>query len=59
MRSAIDFIPDFIPVLVFVDDLLIVSGGMALAFENDPCEVLSEARYKVKSGCEYSKKSRE
>jgi uncharacterized membrane protein YkvA (DUF1232 family) len=40
-------IPDFIPVLGFLDDLLIVSGGMALALKMIPAEVLSEARNKV------------
>ena len=45
--SPIDLIPDFIPVLGFLDDLLIVSGGMALALKMIPAEVLSEARNKV------------
>jgi uncharacterized membrane protein YkvA (DUF1232 family) len=37
--SVIDFIPDFIPVVGYVDDLLIVSGLIALALWMIPEEV--------------------
>ncbi len=37
--SVIDFIPDFIPVLGHVDDLIIVSGLVALALWMIPEEV--------------------
>jgi len=42
--SPIDLIPDFIPVLGYVDDLLIVPAGIALAIRLIPAEVLKEAR---------------
>ncbi len=45
--SPIDLIPDFIPVLGYVDDVLIVPAGIALAIKMIPQEVLTEARQKV------------
>lgn len=42
--SPIDLIPDFIPVLGYLDDLLIVPGGIWLAVRLIPPEVLAEAR---------------
>jgi uncharacterized membrane protein YkvA (DUF1232 family) len=37
--SVIDFIPDFVPVLGFLDDLIIVSGLIALALWMIPEEL--------------------
>lgn len=42
--SPIDLIPDFIPVLGYLDDLLIVPLGVALAVRLVPLEVMAECR---------------
>jgi len=42
--SPLDLIPDFIPVLGYLDDLIIVPGGIWLAIRMVPAEVLTEAR---------------
>src|SRR5512144_1460485 len=42
--SPIDLIPDFVPVLGYLDDLLIVPGGIWLAIRLIPPEALAEAR---------------
>lgn len=42
--SPIDLIPDFIPVLGYVDDLIITPGGLWLAVRLIPAEVMAEAR---------------
>lgn len=41
--SPIDLIPDFIPVLGYLDDLSITPGGIWLAVQLIPPEVLEEA----------------
>jgi uncharacterized membrane protein YkvA (DUF1232 family) len=42
--SPIDLIPDFIPVLGYVDDLLIVPLGIALAIRLIPAQLMAEFR---------------
>lgn len=42
--SPIDLIPDFIPVLGYLDDLLIISGGVAVMRKLLPSEILQEHR---------------
>jgi uncharacterized membrane protein YkvA (DUF1232 family) len=45
--SPIDLIPDFIPVLGYLDDLIIVPAGLTLAIKLIPEEVMSECRSKA------------
>ncbi len=42
--SPIDLIPDFIPVLGYLDDLVLVPLGVALALRLIPPEVMADAR---------------
>src|SRR5689334_4591237 len=42
--SPIDLIPDFIPVLGYLDDLLLLPLGIALAIRLIPAEVMADAR---------------
>jgi uncharacterized membrane protein YkvA (DUF1232 family) len=45
--SPIDLIPDFIPILGYVDDLLIVPLGILLVVRLIPADVLEEHRANV------------
>jgi uncharacterized membrane protein YkvA (DUF1232 family) len=47
--SPIDLIPDFIPVIGYLDDLILIPLGVALAIKLVPTEVFAEAREKVAS----------
>jgi uncharacterized membrane protein YkvA (DUF1232 family) len=42
--SPIDLIPDFIPILGYLDDLIITPLGIYLALKMIPSEVMSDAR---------------
>ncbi len=42
--SPIDLIPDFVPVLGYLDDLILIPLGIALAIRLVPAEVLAECR---------------
>ena len=47
--SPIDLIPDFVPVLGYLDDLLIVPLGIALAVKLIPEPILEECRLKARA----------
>ena len=47
--SPIDLIPDFIPVLGYLDDLIITPLGLVLAVKLIPKEILVEARQKAET----------
>lgn len=42
--SPIDLIPDFIPVLGYLDDLILIPLGIALALKLIPAQVMADAR---------------
>ena len=48
--SPIDLIPDFIPVLGYLDDLIITPGGLWLAIRLIPPEVMADARTAAETG---------
>jgi uncharacterized membrane protein YkvA (DUF1232 family) len=47
--SPIDFIPDFIPVIGYLDDLIIVPAGITLLIKIIPRDILEECRAKARS----------
>jgi CubicO group peptidase (beta-lactamase class C family)/uncharacterized membrane protein YkvA (DUF1232 family) len=46
--SPIDLIPDFVPVLGFLDDVILIPLGIALALRLIPGEVMAEARERAR-----------
>lgn len=47
--SPIDLIPDFVPVLGYLDDLILVPLGIAIAIRLIPSDVLAECRQLAKT----------
>ena len=47
--SPIDLIPDFIPVLGYLDDLILIPVGITLTIRMIPADVLAECRAKTGS----------
>ena len=47
--SPIDLIPDFVPVLGYLDDLIIVPAGISLALKMIPAAVMQDARQRAQS----------
>ncbi len=45
--SPIDLVPDFVPVLGYLDDLLLVPLGIALALRMIPAEVMADCRQRA------------
>ena len=45
--SPIDLIPDFVPVLGYLDDLILIPLGIALLLKVIPFEVMAECREKA------------
>jgi len=45
--SPIDLIPDFIPVLGYLDDLILIPLGIALALKMVPPQVMADSRLKA------------
>jgi uncharacterized membrane protein YkvA (DUF1232 family) len=47
--SPIDLIPDFIPVIGYIDDLILIPAGIALLIKMIPKEVMAECRERAMS----------
>ena len=47
--SPIDLIPDFIPIIGYLDDVVLVPLGIALALKMIPAEVLAESRLRAQA----------
>ena len=45
--SPVDLIPDFVPVLGYLDDLILIPAGIALTLKMIPAEVMADARVKA------------
>lgn len=47
--SPIDLIPDFIPILGYLDDMVLIPLGIAMVIRMIPAEVLAECRQKAET----------
>lgn len=45
--SPIDLVPDFVPILGYLDDLILIPAGIALTLKLIPAEVMRDARVKA------------
>ena len=50
--SPIDLIPDFIPVLGFLDDVILLPLGIALCLKLLPADVMDECRARARESLE-------
>lgn len=57
LLSPIDLIPDFIPILGLLDDLILVPLLIVLSIRLIPTDVLSEARERIKNSEKIYKKN--
>jgi uncharacterized membrane protein YkvA (DUF1232 family) len=48
--SPIDLIPDFVPVLGYLDDLILIPLGIALALRLVPRSIMAECRARAREG---------
>ena len=46
----IDLVPDFVPILDLIDDMVLVPAGMALAFRSIPDDVIRDLRRRSTEG---------
>ena len=56
--SPIDLIPDFIPIVGYLDDLILVPLGLALVLRLTPGHVLAEARERAQEAMDHGALSR-
>ena len=56
--SPIDLIPDFIPVLGYLDDLILIPLGIYLLLKLIPPEVLAESRSRAKAAADLKSPTR-
>lgn len=45
--SPIDLIPDFIPILGYLDDLILIPAGIRIALKMIPLQIMNECREKA------------
>ncbi len=53
--SPIDLIPDFVPVLGYLDDLILIPIGIAVAIKLIPPQVLTECRVRARETLRHGK----
>lgn len=54
--SPIDIIPDFIPIVGYLDDLILLPAMIMLAIKLIPADLLEDCRNRVKEGIAVNKK---